>query len=104
MLGHAFPVFGSRRATFGLEALLSGQANYFQLDTPKTDIQCLLSLYPSLTDFGRVRSELSISLSRELIKNFNTGLVLFDNFDSRPPSDSLAKNDFGVTLMVGWTF
>ena len=96
--------FTGSSATFGLEALLSGESNYFQLDTPKTDIQCLLSLYPSLTDFGRVRSELSVSLSRELIKNFNTGLVLFDNFDSRPPSDSLAKNDFGVTLMVGWTF
>jgi hypothetical protein len=91
-------------ATSNLEALLSGQANYYQLDSPKTDLQCSLTLYPSLTDFGRIRSELSVSLNHEVIKNFNTGLIVFDNFDSRPPSDSLAKNDFGVTLMVGWTF
>lgn len=91
-------------ATSNLEALLSGQANYYQLDSPKTDLQCSLTLYPSLTDFGRIRSELSVSLNHEVIKNFNTGLLVFDNFDSRPPSDSLAKNDFGVTLMVGWTF
>ena len=97
-------LFTANSATNNLEAVLSAQASYYQLDTPETDLQCLLTLYPSLTDFGRVRSELSVSLTHEVVKNFNTGLMVFDNFDSRPPSDSLAKNDFGVTLMIGWTF
>ena len=97
-------LFTATTATNSLEALLSVQASYYQLDSPKTDLQCELTLYPSLTDWGRIRSELSMSLTHEVIKNFNTGLMVFDNFDSRPPSDSLAKNDFGVTLMVGWTF
>ena len=97
-------LFTASTATNSLEALLSAQANYYQLDSPKTDMQCELTLYPSLTDLGRIRSELSLSLTHEVIKNFNTGLMVFDNFDSRPPSETLAKNDFGVTLMVGWTF
>lgn len=96
--------FTASTATNSLEGVLTAQASYYQLDSPKTDLQCLLTLYPSLTDFGRVRSELNVSFTHEVIKNFNTGLIVFDNFDSRPPSDSLAKNDFGVTLMVGWTF
>lgn len=96
--------FTASTATNSLEGVLTAQASYYQLDSPKTDLRCLLTVYPSLTDFGRVRSELNVSFTHEVIKNFNTGLTVFDNFDSRPPSDSLAKNDFGVTLMVGWTF
>jgi hypothetical protein len=95
--------FTGRSATSNLEAVISGQADYFHLDTPKTDLEATLTLYPSLTDFGRIRSELGVTITHEFIKDFNTGLMLFDNFDSRPP-DSAAKNDFGVAFTIGWTF
>lgn len=95
--------FTGSSATTNLEMVVTGQTNYFRLDTPKTNLQATLTLYPNLTDFGRIRSELDVGVTYEVIKNFNTGLILFDNFDSRPPSGA-AKNDFGITFTIGWTF
>ncbi|HWC75428.1 MAG TPA: DUF481 domain-containing protein [Gemmatimonadales bacterium] len=96
--------FYGSSATSNLELLLSGQADYFRRDSPKTTLESTLTLYPSLTDFGRIRSELEASISHEVIKDFNVGFTLFDNFDSRPPSANASKNDYGLTVTVGWTF
>jgi hypothetical protein len=96
--------FTGASATSNLEGVLTGQANYFRLDSPETNFQSTLTVYPNLTDLGRVRSELDVSVTYEVIKNFNTGLMVFDNYDSRPPVAGAAKNDFGITFTVGWTF
>lgn len=96
--------FTASSTTANLELLLRLAAEYFQLDTPKSDLQATLSLYPSLTDFGRVRSDLEVDLSHEFIKDFIAGVTIFDKFDSRPPSTTAAKNDYGVTFSIGWTF
>lgn len=95
--------FGSS-ATSNLEALITGQANYFQRDYPKTDVQAILTLYPSITDLGRIRSDLNATLTHEFIRDFNAGLTLFDKFDSRPSSTAAAKHDYGLSLTAGWLF
>ena len=87
-----------------LEALVSAAAEYFRLDSPKSNLRGTLTVYPSITDFGRVRSDLDVSLTHEFIKDFTIGLVLFDKFDSRPPAEGAAKHDYGVAFMTGWTF
>jgi hypothetical protein len=56
------------------------------------------------TDFGRVRTDLNASLSYEFIRDFNTGLMLFDKFDSRPSSTAAAKHDYGLSFTAGWLF
>jgi hypothetical protein len=38
------------------------------------------------------------------LKDFTVGLDVFDKFDSRPPSETAQKNDFGTTLTMGWKF
>ena len=96
--------FTASSATSNLELLLSLGAEYFRRDTPRSDLQATLSLYPGLSDFGRVRGDLEMNLSHEFIKDFMAGITLFDKFDSRPPSTTAAKNDYGVTFSVGWIF
>jgi putative salt-induced outer membrane protein YdiY len=96
--------FTASSVTGNLELLVTFVGEYFQLDSPKSDLQATLSLYPNLTDFGRVRSDLEINLSHEFIKDFMIGVTMFDKFDSRPPSATAAKNDYGVTFSIGWTF
>jgi hypothetical protein len=95
--------FTASSTTSNVELLLSLGGEYYRLDTPKSDLQATLSLYPGLSDFGRVRGDLEMNLSHEFIKDFMAGITLFDKFDSRPPS-SAAKNDYGVTFSVGWIF
>ncbi|HUL48580.1 MAG TPA: DUF481 domain-containing protein [Gemmatimonadales bacterium] len=95
--------FVGSSATSNLEALVTFSGEYFRLDSPKSDLQATLSLYPSLTDPGRVRADFDARLSHEVLKDFTLGLTVFDRFDSRPPVTA-SKNDFGVTFTAGWTF
>jgi uncharacterized protein DUF481 len=91
-------------ATSNLEMLITGQGTYFKRDYPRTSIQATLTLYPSLTDFGRVRSDFNAGITHEFIRDFNMGLKLFDTFDSRPSSSTAAKHDYGLEVTVGWIF
>jgi hypothetical protein len=60
--------------------------------------------YPSFSSWGRQRLQLDASVKRELWKNFNVGLTMFDTFDTDPPNPDAARNDVGVTVTIGWTY
>jgi hypothetical protein len=96
--------FGASAATANLEAVLGLGWEFYRRDTPKSDVQTTLLVYPNLTDFGRVRTDLQASISHEFVKDFTTGFTLFDKIDSRPPSGTGASHDFGITLTMGWSF
>ena len=57
----------------------------FRYDYPKTDITTEITVYPSLSDWGRLRSELDISASREIVKDFTVVLSFYDSYDSDSP-------------------
>ncbi len=42
-------------------------------------------LFPSLTDSGRYRTNLNLSLRRELVKDFYLDLSFYHAYDSEPP-------------------
>jgi len=62
------------------------------------------SVFPNLTNWGRVRSELDVSASREIVKDFTLFLSFYDSFDSDPADPTAAKNDYGLVTSLGWTF
>jgi hypothetical protein len=59
-------------------------------------------MYPSLNVGGRVRTDLDVTLSREIVSDFTVGLTIYDSFDNKPPSDTATKHDVGVTISIGW--
>jgi hypothetical protein len=67
----------------------------FQFDTQA-------GMFPSLTDLGRVRISLDSYLKRELFRNFNVKVTVYENYDTHPPV-SAPKNDLGTTTSLGWT-
>jgi len=87
-----------------LEALISARQSYFTYDTPKTNVSIGVALYPSLSQWGRVRLEFNGQVNREIVKDFTVGFTIYDSFDNRPPSEGARKNDVGLSLTVGWTF
>jgi putative salt-induced outer membrane protein YdiY len=60
-------------------------------------------LFPSLSDFGRVRLSSQSNLRIELIRNFYWNFQVYENYDTRPPVNA-PKNDLGLTTSLGWTF
>jgi hypothetical protein len=91
-------------STQELEALLAVRQSYFTYDTPKTNISTSVNLFPSLSQWGRLRIELDGQLSREIVKDFTVGFTIYNSYDSNPPTEGARKNDLGLSLTIGWTF
>jgi hypothetical protein len=95
---------GQEDGSSTIEGQLNAEFNAFRYNSPKLDLSTTLSVYPGITDWGRVRIDFDTRISYELIKDFFLTLSIFERFDSRPPSETAAKSDFGTTLSISWSF
>jgi len=87
-----------------LEAFLGVTVSTFRYDYPKTDITIEIIAYPSLSDWGRIRAEVDVGASREIIKDLILKVSFYDSYDSDPLDPDAAKVDYGLVTSVGWTF
>jgi hypothetical protein len=94
---------GSQGAANNAEAFVGTDYEYFTYDTPKTKLTVSFAAYPSLTEGGRIRSDLNFAWNRELVKDFFVGLSFYYSYDSVPP-DVGAKDDYGVVTSLGYSF
>jgi hypothetical protein len=81
---------------------LSQGANQL-FDSPKTSLTTSLTLYPSLTDTGRVRADLDVALRHELVADLFFELNFYGSHDSRPPENG-EKSDYGFVTGLGYSF
>lgn len=86
------------------EALLGGRFSAFRHSFPKLDFSTELQIFPSLTESGRLRTELQLRLSYEILKDFTVGLSGFYTRDSHPPDPATPKDDYSLSTTVGWIF
>jgi hypothetical protein len=96
------PVEGD--TTSNIEVFLGSSYSFYTYDTPKTTIGAAFTVYPSLNVSGRLRTNLSLSVRRELLKDFTVGFTYYDTYDNKPTGGGSAAHDFGGTVTVGWTF
>ncbi len=87
-----------------LEGLVGLNHQKFQYVDPEIDLNTTVTLYPSITSWGRIRFNFNTNLSWEIWKDFFWKLTLYDNFDNQPPTEGASKNDYGVTLSFGWKY
>ncbi len=91
-----------------LESLVGGTIDWFDFGESELDLSTTLTLFPSITEAGRVRGSLDVSLRWELFEDLFWQLTLFDDYDSRPeghPGDEdPSNNDYGVTTGLGWSW
>jgi hypothetical protein len=60
-------------------------------------------VFPSLTDSGRVRMDLTTDFKWNLPKDLYFSMGFSTNYDSRPPGDT-PKNDYIFSSSVGWSY
>jgi len=101
-LNHEVPVDGE--ATSNVEAALGFTYANFAYDFPNTDIQVAATAFIGLNQWGRFRLESSARLSREVVKDFYLGIKGYESYDSEPATLGAQKNDWGLTLSLGWRF
>ena len=61
-------------------------------------------MYPSLTDIGRVRSDLRTTFKLEIVEDFFWALELYADYDSDPLTLDAEKIDYGFVTSVGWSY
>ncbi len=94
---------GSEDAETSVEGILNTEYEFFTYDTPKTSLTTSLTVFPSLTEGGRVRTDVDVALRRELIEDLFVELSVYDTYDSDPPEEG-EKNDYGIVTSLGYTF
>jgi putative salt-induced outer membrane protein YdiY len=94
---------GDEGSESNLEALLGTDYEYFIYDSPKTSLNTAFSLFPSITDAGRVRSNLDFSARRELVSDLFLEISFYGSWDSRPPDEG-EKTDYGIFTSLGYSF
>ena len=86
-----------------VEAVISAGYARWRFDTPELDLRLDGSIYPSLTQSGRVRADGNATLRWELIRDFYWDLSLWGTYDNAAVDESAGQFDWGVTTGVGWS-
>jgi hypothetical protein len=87
-----------------LEAVIGSVWRIFRFSDPETSLTSGFIVYPGLSEWGRVRTDLNVSLRRELIEDLFFDLSLYHSYDSEPPTDEAAKDDYGIVTSLGYSF
>jgi hypothetical protein len=86
------------------EAIAGFQFSRFSFGSRETELTVDLTLFPSISAWGRVRAELDARLKHEVLDDLFISLSFYDSFDSEPPASGVEKNDFGLVTSLGWSF
>jgi uncharacterized protein DUF481 len=91
-------------STTNLEAATGLSWANFAYDFPNTDIKVAAFGYLGLNHWGRFRLEATASLRREVFADFYVGAKAYESYDSEPATEGAQKNDWGLSLTVGYSF
>lgn len=86
------------------EIVLQADYQYFSFKQPNLQLSTSLSLFPSLTIGGRLRSQFDISGKYEIVHNLFYQLSYTRSHDSKPPQPDLEKTDWSLTSSFGYKF
>ncbi|MCP3956520.1 MAG: DUF481 domain-containing protein [bacterium] len=87
-----------------LEGTLGLRYFAFHFDDPELEVNIDLTLYPSLTSWGRLRMELRADLRRELVDDLFWGFSVYESYDSDPVGEDARNNDLTLTASLGWKY
>jgi putative salt-induced outer membrane protein YdiY len=86
-----------------LEGVIRSSFDYFVLSTPMTRLSANVSLFPGITESGRIRINTNIKLRNEFVRDFFWDLSFYSNYDNQPARGA-DKRDYGVITSLGATF
>ena len=101
-INHEIPVEGEDETN--LEGVGVMSYEYFRYSEPERNLKSNLSVFPSITDFGRWRAEFTTDLDIEIVNDFFWVFSVFASYDSRPLSEDeeTSKSDYGVISSLAY--
>ena len=86
-----------------IEAYATASYSTFRYSPLDVDITNTLSIYPSITDSGRVRAEFISNVRWELWEDLFWDVSLFSSYDSGSSGEE-AITDWSIVTGIGWSF
>jgi hypothetical protein len=91
--------------TESLESEFAVDYGVWRFDSPDLDLRYSLSLFPSLTESGRVRGETELRLRWEIYRDLFWDVSAWASFDNQTLDENADRaTDWGLTTGVGWEF
>jgi hypothetical protein len=90
--------------TTSVEAVLGSQWRYFQYAAPERVLDTTLSIFPSLTESGRWRSDFRTTFKLELLSDLFWTMEFYATYDSKPIDAGAEKSDYGIITGFGWSY
>lgn len=87
-----------------VESLFVGKYALFRYDAPETNLTAQMLVFPSLSNWGRVRAETSLKLRHEIVHDFFAELSLYHSYDNEPPAADAPTSDWGAVTSLGYSF
>jgi hypothetical protein len=89
----------STEAIYNIEGLITGQYLLFIYDHPKVSLQSTMNIFPSITNFGRIRSNLDVNLDWEIFLDFYWVLSFYFNYDNKPTGNA-SQSDYRAETSI----
>jgi hypothetical protein len=96
--------YAGQGAQESVEGVLGTQYSYFRYDSPEASLDAMLSVFPSLTESGRVRVESKLRSRYEIVKDLFFEVSLYGSYDSDPGQNAESNSDYGLTTSLGYSF
>ncbi len=87
-----------------LEAVGQFRYQYYKHSTPERTLDIYFRVFPSITQWGRVRADFTTTAQWEIIEDFFVGLDLYSSYDGEPAVSGSAVIDYGFRTTVGLKF
>lgn len=85
-----------------VELFISPRFSKWRFSTPELDLDLGFDLYPSITEWGRVRTKVDIKLRWEIIEDLFFDISAWSTSDNE--AESGRESDYGINTGLGWEF
>jgi hypothetical protein len=102
--------FSEERSTSGVSSSLQLEVpvmllfTFYKFHNPDIQIKSSQTTYISLSEKGRVRYDGNTSFSWQIIRYFYFSIDPYMSYDSKPPSESSSKFDYGIVVNLSYKF
>jgi len=96
--------FDGSESDANLEAVGTIRYQYYKRSIPERTLDIYFQVYPSLTQWGRIRADFIADARWEIVRDFFIGMELYTSYDGEPAALDGSEIDYGVRTMVGLKF
>jgi hypothetical protein len=87
-----------------VELVLNASLATWKFSTPELNLDLSFTLYPSITDSGRVRSDTNLRLRWELIEDLFWDVTAWATSDNQSNEGDGDTWDYAITTGIGWKY